>query len=103
MIAGSGDGSSGVAADLIRRHANNSRVAIVFTGHVDDESNARALIDAGLARFIRWNVHPCLRDLRWLFDAVRPAQVLPAFVDGEKIAALAAALPDIAFAGPDLS
>ncbi len=56
-----------------------ARRPIVFTGYVAAQSPAEALVNAGEAEVIRWNVHPRLSDLTALVRAVGATRVIPAF------------------------
>lgn len=57
-------------------------VQVVFTGHVI--ATRQPLIEAGLARFVRWNVHPRLSDLHRLAEHCRAEHVTPLFTPLER-------------------
>jgi Cft2 family RNA processing exonuclease len=81
MVAHGGSGDAGVAAALIRRWRGQSEPAIVFTGHLAAGTTGRKLVDEGLAKFRRWNVHPTFSQNLRLIESVNPRQVMPAFGD----------------------
>ncbi|WP_052341779.1 MBL fold metallo-hydrolase [Salinarimonas rosea] len=97
MIAAGPNAESGVAAALFARagsaRAGSARpMETIFTGHVALGTPAAAAVAQGRARFLRWNVHPRLRDLRALCEATRPRTLMPAFLPAEHRPALADAL-----------
>ena len=73
--------TSGTAAELVERWAEPGGPEIVFTGYLADGTPSRTLVDAGRARYRRWNVHPTLRQLTALVAATGAELVLPAFGD----------------------
>ncbi|WP_174436645.1 MBL fold metallo-hydrolase, partial [Azospirillum brasilense] len=78
--------TSGTAAELVERWGGvdgpePSGPEIVFTGYLAADTPSRMLVDAGRARYLRWNVHPTLRQLTALVDATGAERVLPAFGD----------------------
>ena len=79
MIAANAAASAGIAGALFVRFAADPAVAVLFTGHVDEGTPAWGAIAAGRAGFLRWNVHPRLRDLAWLHETVRPSALMLAF------------------------
>ncbi|MFD2238135.1 MBL fold metallo-hydrolase [Aureimonas populi] len=93
MIAAKPNAQGGVAAALAERFARSGEARIVFTGHLSAGTPAQALVAAGKAQFLRWNVHPRLTDIAALLEAVRPRLAMPAFVAQGGREALAAALP----------
>lgn len=93
MLAASANADSGMAADLRARVEDVDRVAIVFTGHLAEGAPSQRLVESGRARFIRWNVHPTLDELRSALAEADPEIVLPAFLKAADTPALAAALP----------
>jgi Cft2 family RNA processing exonuclease len=95
MIAAKADASGGLAAELVAAWSSRDDVQIVFTGHLSKGTPAASLVGTGRARFIRWNVHPRLRDIKALLAAVEPERAMPAFLPSQDLAELAAALPDI--------
>lgn len=97
MLATSADGTKGTAADLLKRFEGDPSVAIVFTGHRPAGTPSSELVKSGRARFIRWNVHPPLRHIDMLLDAVCPREVLACFSAADGVDALAQALHDISF------
>ncbi len=64
----------------------------IFSGHVPRSSPAHAMITAGHARWMGWNVHPRLSDLLSMAETTRAARVVPAFVDLTTAPRLTAAL-----------
>ncbi|MEF2071623.1 MBL fold metallo-hydrolase [Consotaella aegiceratis] len=95
MIAASADGTGGVAGALLRRWQKDRDVTIVFTGHLARGTPAERLVDAGRAEFVRWNVHPRLRDLRALAGQLDARVVMPAFLDRSELGALEKILDDV--------
>ena len=81
MIAANGGATGGVARSLLARFVIWPGVGIVMTGHVEAGTEAAVALAGGRARFIRWNVHPRHRDLKWLHQVVRPQSTLYAFCD----------------------
>ncbi len=81
MIAANGATTAGLSKTLMARFVPNDEVQILLTGHVEQGTPARAALEAGRANFLRWNVHPRLRDLAWLHELVRPQSTLYAFCD----------------------
>lgn len=53
----------------------------IFSSHVPRTSPAHAMIGAGRARWMGWNVHPRLSDLMASIEVTGARQVLPAFLD----------------------
>lgn len=98
MLAASANADAGTAADLLARVEGDDAVAIVFTGHLAEGAPSERLVESGRARFVRWNVHPTLTELSAALAEARPQIVMAAFVNGDGLAALAAALPQIRFA-----
>lgn len=92
MIAANGGATGGLSRSLFRRFLGDATVGIVFTGHVEADTAAGAALAAGQADFLRWNVHPRLRDLIWLHDVVRPRQTIYAFCAPEQAMALQEAI-----------
>lgn len=81
MIAAKPNAQGGVAARLAERFAASGEARIVFTGHLAAGTPAQALVQAGKAEFVRWNVHPRLTELATLMESVRPQIAMPAFVE----------------------
>jgi len=102
MIAANAPASGGVAKILLQRFAGTD-VDIIITGHADPTAPAGRALAEGIARFVRWNVHPPLTDLRWLIECVQPEVVMPAFLPREKFDALQDGLDGVVFAGPLLA
>ena len=103
MIAAKPNADADVARELVERFRDDPGVDILFTGHRAKGTLSRALVDEGRARFVRWNVHPRLTAIRALVRSVRPTIAIPAFVEAEGLADLAAVCPGIAFADrPDM-
>lgn len=92
MIAAGPNAERGVAGALAPRFLAEGRARVVFTGHLAEGSPAVAMVAAGQARFLRWNVHPTLSETRLLLDAVQPHHAMPAFCKPPTAAALAVAL-----------
>jgi Cft2 family RNA processing exonuclease len=93
MIAAGPIAGNGLATVLAARFATDGGARIVFTGHLAAGTPAQALVQAGQAQVLRWNVHPPLSGLRAILDAVRPDRVMPAFCLPGAVTALQAALP----------
>lgn len=81
MIAANGAATGGISKALLERFSSQPSVEILMTGHVEDNTPARAAITNGQAAFLRWNVHPRRRDIAWLHEVVRPQTTLYAFCD----------------------
>ncbi len=79
MLAGAADAGSGEAGEIAARWAAGNHHAIVFTGYVPPGTAAHRLTSSGRARYLRWNVHPRLRDNVALVRQTRARTVLPAF------------------------
>lgn len=92
MLAASADGTSGATAELLPRFEPVPEVTILFTGYVNPTTPAERLTKSGRAQTMRWNVHPRLSDTVALVRTTQAKRVIPAFCDGAKLAALAAAL-----------
>jgi len=88
MVAANGATSAGLSKTLIDRFASDHDVQILLTGHVETGTLAKSALETGRASFLRWNVHPRLRDLAWLHETVRPQNTLYAFCDGASEKAL---------------
>jgi len=91
-IAAKPNADDGEAEGLVRRWAGSEAAAVVFTRHLAAGSPAEEAVAEGKARFIRWNVHPRLSDLRRLLERVRPRAAMPAFVEPKGRRALSKAL-----------
>lgn len=89
MIAADADADGGTAGVLARRWSSDPAIGIVFTGHLASGTAAEALVREGAARFIRWNVHPRLRDLRAVLEATGAVRIMPAFLPRQRIGAVA--------------
>jgi Cft2 family RNA processing exonuclease len=81
LIAGPADASAGESAKVIARWKDQHDRAVVFTGYIPPGTPAQQLTDSGRAQYVRWNVHPRLRDNAALVRATKPRTVLPAFGD----------------------
>jgi Cft2 family RNA processing exonuclease len=92
MLAASADGTSGAAARLLAAWEGAQEPAIVFTGHVPSDTPAARLIKNERAQFVRWNVHPRLRDVVALVRTLEAKTVIPAFCDRTRLSSLAGAL-----------
>jgi len=88
MIAAGPNAERGVAKAMAERIAAGGEGQVIFTGHVAAGQPSEAMIKAGTARFLRWNVHPRLSEQQALMQAVRPAQALAAFCPATTLAAL---------------
>ncbi|MFN4282133.1 MAG: MBL fold metallo-hydrolase [Alphaproteobacteria bacterium] len=75
---------SELAQRLIAERADAADISIVFTGYTPPGTQAGDLLDRGQAEFLRWNIHPRLRDNAALVRAIGARQVLPAFGDADK-------------------
>ncbi len=92
MFAASADGSSGATSRLFSDWDGAPQPAIVFTGYVPPGTPAERLIKNGRAQFVRWNVHPRLRDIVALVRDIEAQTIIPAFCDRSRLPALAKAL-----------
>jgi Cft2 family RNA processing exonuclease len=101
MLAASADGSSGSAARLISDWQGAPEPAIVFTGYITPATPAERLINNGRAQFVRWNVHPRLRDLVALARDIAAQTLIPAFCDRAHLPELAKALAPVHIAMPE--
>lgn len=72
---------SDLAQRLIAEKKAGADIRILFTGYTPIGTPAGDLLDQGLATFMRWNIHPRLRDNAALVRAIGAKQVLPAFGD----------------------
>jgi hypothetical protein len=81
LLAGPADGSSGESAQIIAQWQSANDHPIVFTGYMPPGTPAQQLTASGRAQYVRWNVHPRLRDNAALVRATQPRTVLPAFGD----------------------
>lgn len=79
MIAAGPNAERGVAQALATRMAGEGRGQIIFTGHVAEGQPSAAMVAAGTATFMRWNVHPRLSEQRQTMQAVAPKLALAAF------------------------
>lgn len=91
LLTGAADASSGQAAEIVARWEAGNEHAIVFTGYLPPDTPAQRLTQSGRARYVRWNVHPRLRDNAALVRATKARTVLPAFGDRRHRAAWAQA------------
>lgn len=92
MIAAGPNAERDSAAMLARRMIGERIGRVVFTGHLAQGTPAQGWVAEGRALFRRWNVHPTLAGTRALFEAVHPAQAMPAFCTADAAGRLAAAL-----------
>lgn len=81
LLTGPADGSGGESAQVIAQWESAHDHPIIFTGYIPPGTPAQRLTDSGRARYVRWNVHPRLRDNAALVRATKPRTVLPAFGD----------------------
>jgi glyoxylase-like metal-dependent hydrolase (beta-lactamase superfamily II) len=79
LLTGRADASDGEAGTLAARWEGDAQPDIVFTGYFAPGSPAQRLVDAGRARYLRWNAHPRLSDNAALVRSVKAQTVLPAF------------------------
>jgi Cft2 family RNA processing exonuclease len=91
MLAAVADATSGEAARVVARWQSEATPAIVFTGYIPPDTPADRLTRSGRARYLRWNVHPPLRDGIDLVRRSGARTVLPAFGDARHIEAWRAA------------
>lgn len=82
MLAANAATTAGLSKTLMARFADSHDVQILFTGHVEAGTPAKAALGEGRAVFLRWNVHSRMRDLVWLHEIVSPQSTLYAFCDG---------------------
>ena len=92
MIAANGATTAGMSKALMARFTANDDVQVFLTGHVDAGTPAKAALQSGRASFLRWNVHPRLRDLVTLHEAIRPETTLYAFCTAQESEAIKRAL-----------
>lgn len=90
MIAAGPNAERGVAKALAERMAASGEGQVIFTGHIAAGQPSEAMVRAGTARFLRWNVHPRLCEQRALVEAVQPRRMLAAFCLPDALAALKA-------------
>lgn len=88
MIAAGPNAERGVAGALAERMVAERRGRIVFTGHIAAGQPSEAMVRAGAARFLRWNVHPRLSEQRAIMAAVQPKRALAAFCDQSALTTL---------------
>lgn len=101
MIAAKPNANGGLAGQLVRQWAGRRDWTTVFTGHLASGTPSKSMVEAGQARFVRWNVHPRLSDLSTLIAQSQPEAILPAFVSLAQLDGLARRLP-VRVAGPVL-
>jgi hypothetical protein len=92
MLAGTADGTGGAVAELLPRWERAAEPQFLFTGYVPPGTPAERLVKKGRGRYIRWNVHPRLRDNAEIVRSVAARTVVPAFCDPGHMPALTAAL-----------
>lgn len=78
IIAAEANGEAGLTAELVDRIDEGFR--FVFSSHVPAGTPAAALIAAGRAIWLAWNVHPRLRDVIALAESTGARRIVPAFV-----------------------
>jgi len=71
-------------SELAQRLIAMPDVRVVFTGYTPPGTPAGELLDSGRAQFLRWNIHPRLRDNAALVRGVGARQVMPAFGEAAK-------------------
>ena len=79
MLCGAADGGGGESAAVLSRWPWADDRRVVFTGYLPPGTPAHDLTRSGRARYVRWNVHPRLRDNVSLVRATRARTVMPAF------------------------
>lgn len=83
IIAVEANGEAGLSSELTRRRQEGFR--FLFSSHVPPGTPAAALLAAGEAQWLPWNVHPRLRDILQLAEVSAARQIVPAFVSPENI------------------
>ena len=78
---------SELAQRLIAAKAAGENIRIVFTGYTPPGTPAGDLLATQRAEFLRWNIHPRLRDNAVLTRSISAKQVLPAFGEADKATA----------------
>jgi Cft2 family RNA processing exonuclease len=71
-------------SDLAQRLIATPAVRVVFTGYTPPGTPAGDLLKTKRAEFLRWNIHPRLRDNAALVRSVGAKQVMPAFGEADK-------------------
>jgi len=89
VICCTANADSGLAAELVGEWKDEPEVRFVFTGYVPEKTTAKALLDDGRAQWLRWNVHPLLRDNIRFARQAGAKQVMPAFCTLKDAKALA--------------
>jgi Cft2 family RNA processing exonuclease len=84
VIVAPATAKSDLAQRMIAAKRAGENIRIVFTGYTPPGTPAGDLIDRGEAEFLRWNIHPRLRDNIALLRRVGARQVLPAFGEAAK-------------------
>ncbi|WP_312890527.1 MBL fold metallo-hydrolase [Rhizobium laguerreae] len=79
ILAADGSAASGLSETLLATFLERG-LSVMFTSSPAEKSAAGQAIASGHAQFYRWNVHPRLRDLRWLIERVQPDLTMPAFL-----------------------
>jgi hypothetical protein len=87
MLCGRGDADGGEAARLVSLWESAPFPEIVFTGYIPPGTPAERLTRSRRARYMRWNVHPRLRDSSDLVRQTGARTVLPAFGDSRHVGA----------------
>jgi Cft2 family RNA processing exonuclease len=75
---------SELAQCLIAEQAAGADIRIVFTGYTPPGTPAGYLLESKRAEFLRWNIHPRLRDNAALVHHVGAKQVMPAFGEADE-------------------
>lgn len=91
LFCGRADAGDGEAAEWAARWERGAVPEIVFSGYFAPGTPAQRLVDAGRARYLRWNVHPRLGDNAALARTVKARTVVPAFADSRYLDAWRAA------------
>ncbi|MFB9953011.1 MBL fold metallo-hydrolase [Rhizobium puerariae] len=79
ILAADGSAASGQAKALFAYFIEKG-LSVIFTSSPAEKSIAGQAIAGSKAQFVRWNVHPRLRDLRWFIECVQPGKTIPAFL-----------------------
>ncbi|MFC6491160.1 MBL fold metallo-hydrolase, partial [Nitratireductor sp. GCM10026969] len=92
IVATEANAEAGLAAALRARLGEGFR--FLFSSHVPAGTPAEALLQAGAAHWLGWNVHPRLEDVLDLADSCAAQRVVPVFLDVSEAPNLCAGLGD---------
>ncbi len=84
VIVSPATAKSELAQRLIAAKAAGEDIRIVFTGYTPPGTPAGDLLATQRAEFLRWNIHPRLRDNAALVRRIGAASALPAFGEADK-------------------